>query len=421
MTAEPKTLAAHESSNADRIRDLLPAGLKVRSLGRFFRICAVWRGDRSFDVAIAKVNGTCVDFGNGKEHFPFEELMKRLRPDDVFDPDDLNAIANPEFNGKFYEMLEVERKERIEKADRMWERGMKFFALPDPRPTRKKYSPESLQAHSANALNYLLKRGIPPEVISEIIQNQNIMKFSKNLNGSTALMTPYYFLEPDDKGVWLPKTVGIQKIMIRDGEKVEASNADGSALPEKFSVGALLRERNGLEVASGVLVPSREALSKPKIRIYFLEGFETGLAVKAATGMPIYCMYSSSLMQSIDPFYMERLARDALKHGKEIEFCAAIDNDKPDKHGRRAGIKSGMMGCERLHQHFEEVGLLDTGKVSVSYAMPNDLGFDWLDKWGKNKDEAREGLASPRPFHSAEAVLDKSKTESTPFVPHAAF
>lgn len=298
-------------------------GQSVRPSGLdWLRIPAVWRGSREYNISVHRGAGFAIDWSDGGSKIPFEELMKLLE----HDPGKVN-LTNPN-------LVKVQHSANNRQRDAidLWKKG----------------NPLTSVAYASRiGRQYLKNRGIPDDQISRIAAQ--IRAVPGDFGGVT-LVLPIF--APSQKG----RMIGVQRIFLN-------SNAEKYGNDPKKMLGSHF---DG-DRAGGFLIPGdRTRFTKKEVAV--VEGFETGMAVSSATGMPVYCLYTAVGVRAIHLEYLSSLGVESV--------LFAEDNDDPDKQGRRAGQEATEFMGEKMH----------TENIPMRRATPprqlvNGRKCDWLDIW----------------------------------------
>lgn len=316
------------------------------------RIPAVWRGSRDFNVSVNIKSGTTIDFADDRKQYSFEELMALLE----FNPGEVHISRTSGVE------IENSALQRVRYSNGLW---MKGASLRTPVPETR------------IARQYLKSRGIPDVVIDRIA---NDVRVAASDYGGAYLMLPIY--QPTKNG----KIVGLQRIYLdKDGNKYGED-------PKRMIGTHFYRD-----MACGFLIAGdRERFSSHEVAL--VEGFETGLAVHAATGMPVYVLYNSNGIKAACIEYLSGLGAQSI--------LIATDNDDPDKYGKRAGQDSSRALATRI---------VNEHQSPVRIALPprkytDGNKSDWLDIW--NADPAGTGkmILSAPPFKLEESIEPEVRT-----------
>ena len=191
------------------------------------------------------------------------------------------------------------------------------------------------------AERYLVKRGIPRAAISRRLRfHPDLPYFEKVAEGRWQCVGSYPAMVgaiqlPDDRGVCLHRTY-----LSEQGTKAKVGSPKKMTMRSALSRGAAIR-----------LFSPREVLA-------VAEGIETALAVRAATGFPVWAAISATLMESLE-----------VPAGvREVHIYA----DK-DENGR------GLKAAERLFGRLRRAGLEAKIHLPTGGVPPGSKGIDWLD------------------------------------------
>lgn len=299
-------------------------GERPRTYGRTWaRIPAVWRQSNSYNISVCLKSGVAVDFADGEKRIEFLELMELLESD----------ITNVNFTKRTHNEVTKEASANMSAALNMLK---KATPISTPKPTSK------------IIWDYFLSRGLPEDAIKKVADN---VRGIYSDNGGVTMLSPVYSPRAGNN------TISIQRTFL---------TADSKKNQDKER--ALLGSNYVDNKVGGLLIQGDPKRYKGSA-LAVCEGLETGMAVYAATGMPVYVVYTANGMRSLDVEYLSRLGATSLL------FC--IDNDDPDMYMRRAGQDSCEIGAREITANH---------KIEVRMALPprqltNGLKCDWLDIW----------------------------------------
>lgn len=308
-------------------------GVRAPRNGSWIRIPAVWRGSNDPNVSVNSESGVVKDWPDNIS-FSFAVLM------------DSNHLGSPDIRlSKGVSMAKADRVtvqkshlERIEDAKKKWDIG------------------ESLNSdygHSAICRHYLKTRGLTKELIDFIGPSVKTI----GCNGGGAIMvTP---LISSVNGM----RVGIQRLYL-----------DSNANKMVFDDNSGTRKMMGITLHDGfaagyLLDRSRSSLNK---NVLICEGFETGCALSAATGLAVYITYSAGGMERVNIDHLSKLGFT------EVIICG--DNDTRDNKGVMRGHKAAYTLAAKFFDVFQR---------SVKIAIPtrtaaDGKSVDWMDVWKKD-------------------------------------
>lgn len=324
-------------------------GVMPKNYGKSWaRIPAIWRGSRDFNVSVNLVNGTATDFPDGERRIEFQELMALLE----YDPGNVKIGKNDNF------VIANDNRRKMLYALNMMKRGMAI---------------STDNAAATVAVKYLRSRGLPDETIA-LISHQ--VRAVPGDFGGVIMMSPIY--SPRMNG----SIISIQRTFL---------SMDGNQEPERPR--AMLGSRFDGDKAGGFLIRGDKSRFNDTW-VAVVEGLETGLAVSAATGMPVYVTYNANGISALCVEYLSSLGVTGI--------LIAADNDDPDKYGRRAGQEAANELAERVTAD---------NSCPVKIALPprkltNGKKCDWLDIWNIDPIGCGRLLLSAPEF--------KSSTESIP-------
>lgn len=124
----------------------------------------------------------------------------------------------------------------------------------------------------------------------------------------------------------------------------------------KIALGAFLEDGKRVKRSAGAIWGSAMMLGRLGPRLAICEGLETGIAVlMGEPGVPVWCLSGASFMEGFAPIA-----------GVE-ELIIYADNDKPDRHGRRAG-QAAAEACALLWSEIAEVRVRTPAAVGADFA-----------------------------------------------------
>lgn len=300
-------------------------GARPKTHGRTWaRIPAVWRHSNSYNISVCLKSGVAVDFADEEKRIEFLELMELLESD----------ITNVHFTKRTHNEVTKEASANMSAALNMLK---KSTPISTPKPTSKLI------------WDYFLSRGLPEDAIKKVADN---VRGIYSENGGVTMVSPVYSPRSGNN------VISIQRTFL---------TAEAKKNPEKER--ALLGSNYVDNKVGGFLIQGDPKRYKGS-SLAVCEGLETGMAVYAATGMPVYVVYTAHGMRSLDVEYLSRLGATSLL------FC--IDNDDPDINMRRAGQDNCEIGASEITANHN---------IEVRMALPprqltNGLKCDWLDIWG---------------------------------------
>jgi hypothetical protein len=319
---------------------LAPYGHKVKRLGKWLRIPAVWRGGHDYNVSISPA-GTWTDFATG-EKGSRQDLARLLGLDG---PLPIVASAN------LKQQIHREQRDKARRARALWQKAPTLAAS---------------AALGTAAVLYLASRGIPAWVISEI---STTVRVTTGNPEHAILLLPIYAPQPPHD------LIGLQRIYLDElGHK--------SGEQPKRMLGLHFYG----EVSGGLLLPaSRKHCPEATPPLVICEGFETGLGIYAASGYPVYVAYDAGGVEHVDTHYLHQLA--------PRRILIAADCDDPDRQGRMRGQEAAMKLASRLR----------AARLACQVAIPpRDLGgkkgCDWLDVWNAAPERALALLKRPTAY-----------------------
>lgn len=316
-------------------------GVIPRLYGKHFaRIPAVWRGSRDNNISVHLNSGKTTDYGRG-EKMEFSELMELLE----HEPGEVSLIKTDR-NDIFKTV-----NQNIAIAQRVWSKGISINKPSQESEVVRKYLVEV--------------RGLPENVVMQFANNIMAVKEKNKDTGEIYYMmvTPIYPPRAERSS----RIIGIQRVYL---------DANGQKIPDRTK--AMLGTHIAVgynfdrDKAGGVLLPGDAKRYQGK-EVALVEGFETGLAVSAATGMPVYVLYDTAGLKAVDIEYLSKLGITGI--------LIAADNDDPDKHGKVAGLDAvNDLGNRILSQYI----------IPVRVAMPprkytSGKPADWLNVWNADK------------------------------------
>lgn len=310
------------------------------------RIPAVWRHSLDYNISVNLKSGVTIDFVNNSEPISFKELMSLLEhaPGDV----ELKKTTGAE--------IQNNATQRIRDALSIWKKATPLTSDSPPCRVARRYLEET--------------RGLPGELSKKVYGQIRALQGDY---GGVTLVLPIY--QPSSNG----NIIGIQRIFLTaEGEKY--GDRPKAMLGTHFSGNK-----------SGGFLISGDSSRFNKTEIALVEGFETGLAVNIATGMPVYVLYDTNGIKRVCVEYLSSLGVTGV--------LIAADNDDPDKYGVRAGQDAADDTAGRI---IKESG------APVRIALPprkytEGKPCDWLNVW--NKDPA----ATARLILSAPAFVAKQE------------
>lgn len=312
----------------DKLESALSAhGVRVRRYGRnWVRIPAVWRGSRDPNIAVCLSSGTANDFLHGGERIEFVDLMKLLGSD----------ANNVILRKREHDEVNAERFDRIREATSLWNAGTNLTTDTQlPAACRK----------------YLASRSIPEDIIRRVAP---MLRVVKSKYSGLIMLSPIY--QPRRNG----DLIGVQRTFLTfEGNK---NGQDARAM-----LGAHFDGDQDGAYSGGFLIPGdRDRFQENYVAI--VEGLETGLAVQAATGMPVYVTYDGGGFSQVNLEYLVGIGAQGI--------IACIDDDDPDQYGVRAGLAAAQKLAARAHKEFPD--------LPVHMALPdrklmNGLKCDWRD------------------------------------------
>jgi hypothetical protein len=348
-------MAIHKQSEKVNLVDYVTTKLmenhniRLRKVGGWYRFPAVWRGSRDYNIAINE-NGTVWDHTRG-ESITISDLMRFLG--DIPDPD---AIARA--RSKSQADIETSTKARIRWANEKWKDG-----IPLTSPCKA----------TAIAKRYLESRGIPGSTIDRVKPH-----IRASLAEGPMMLTP--IVSPISGTI-----IGVQRYFLNE-DSTKRTPDDGDS---KMMLG--LQQHQGY--AGGVLI-NGDRFRFPHAILAVCEGYETGLAIHAASGMPVYVTYNAGNLERVNLTYLAGLGIEGLV------ICG--DNDRPDKFGVQRGQKATIHLASRV---VNEVG------ITPMVAMPDVMGEDWLDVFCRDPGHAEMKLLHPREWSEG---LELELTNSAP-------
>ncbi|MFL9611139.1 toprim domain-containing protein [Methylobacillus sp. Pita2] len=315
-------------------------GAKVKRYGAdWIRIPAVWRGSREYNVSVHATAGFAIDFPDNAKRLDFNELMELLE----HKPGDIQLVSADKIN------VQNSAQDRRRDAQNLWRKGTDLTRI---------------SMASRIARRYLVKRGIPESTISRIAGQ--IRAVPGEFGGATLLLPIF---QPSKEGVM----IGVQRIFLNsqsekygeDPKRMLGSHFDGDR-------------------AGGFLIAGDRTRFQSK-EVAVVEGFETGLAVSAATGMPVYVLYTANGVRGVHLDYLSSLGVESV--------LFAEDNDDPDKHGRRAGQEATDFTAGKMHAMN-----IPCRRATPVRSMVGNKACDWLDIFVKDRIACARLLLNALPF-----------------------
>lgn len=333
---------------------LRPHGVVPRKISGWYRFPAVWRGSKDFNIAMN-------DDGIIYDHTTSRTMMIAEFMEKVGRPPIKSGKAMPSAGATAYNST----AERIRWAREKWASAIPLNE--DEAPSRVGRA-------------YLKSRGIPESVIDRVASG-----IRASTAGGAMLVLPIKApLNGYDGNLSI---IGIQRIFLSgDGNKRQG----GPNGETKMMLGSHM---SGMYTGHAIIPPDRERMKGRVIGI--CEGYETGLAIHAATGMSMFVAYDAGGMEKVDLKYLSHLGVE------EIVICG--DNDPASK----AGIKRGQQAAATLAWR-----IVNEAEVTPRMAIPEKEGTDWLDDFvARGNAIASDIIDAPK--YTAEVFgIGKSQNES---------
>jgi len=308
--------------------------ISYRASGAWIRIKAVWRGGSDYNVAANRESGVFKDHVTG-ERGNFQKLCSLL---DI--TDDFQAAPSSK------EEEDKKVSHRVEAAKRLWDRA-------------------ELMTAGDFSYQYLVSRGgveLAEAALSRAKLRTGLSKKDKYESASDCLIAPIIDTASSE-------VCGIQRIWGRghSGKKML-----GVHIPQ--IQGSEARHSGGMQI------------SGTGDTLYITEGLETGLAVAAATGAPVFVLFDGSGLERVPS--LKGLVNLGIK-----KIVVAGDHDKQDEKGLFIGQKPGHRYAITCAQRLLLQGIKDV-KVSIPDLLPDKEKTDWLDVLVScGKEEVRKLLA----------------------------
>lgn len=320
-------------------RALAPHGLRPHFYGQFIRLPAIWSGRRDYCVSVAP-NGAWTDFSSG-EKGRLRDLLKLLKIDE--DPN--RIVLKPVSK----EQIEKKQAASMRLARRTWDQGAPVCAAAEGEIVRR----------------YLKNRGLPEGMLRHI---HDIARVRTESADTIVLMLPMFAPCPPYP------LIGMQRIFLdHQGHK--------TGQEPKQMLGVHKYRDNAF---AGCLIAADPARVKPQfVTLVLCEGYETGLAIHAASGYAVYVLYDRGGLQGTCTDYLRRLNPQRIIIG--------ADNDDPDSKGNYPGQEAALrLGLRLEHE-----------KIAYQIALPprslgGGHGADWLDVWNADPDSMLWLLNRPR-------------------------
>lgn len=342
-------------------------GVKPQHGKRWMRFPAVWRGSNDYNIA-ANVNGVVFDH-TAQRRIPLDELMTLLG-----DTPDASRLGRA-----FLSRDEIENSNaaKLRRAKSKWNDAI----------------PLSTPCPAGDAcIQYLLNRGIPESVIE---RNKPYIRAS--MSEGLMMLTPIF--SPVDKSL-----LGVQRYYIDEAGSKRIPeweiNEDGKNITvqgEKAKMMMGFALHGGM--AGGVLIHGdRERFTGRSIGC--CEGYETGLAIMAATGMPMYVLYTAGGLERMSLNYLASLGVE------EITICG--DNDLPDRKGVRRGQQAVGVLADRI---INEIGIMPKA------AIPEVSGTDWLNAWNADPAQMIDRILNAPGYDVMNLVSDEPDPSAVTLAP----
>lgn len=304
------------------------------------RIPAVWRGSVDTNIAVNLKSGTTTDWSNNK-NYTFTELMELLE----------HTPGNVSLMKTTSSEIQNNALQRIRDAQSLWKKGTPLSSETALTRIAKLYLEET--------------RGIPADFTKRIYSQ---IRVTQGDYGGAILILPIFSPSFDNK------LIGVQRIFL---------NAEGKKISDRPK--AMLGTHFTGTKAGGFLIAGDNTRFHQK-EIALVEGFETGLAVHVATGMPVYVLYDTNGLKRVCVEYLSSLGVTSV--------LIAADNDDPDKYGVRAGQDASKEVAERIIKETSAPTRIALPPRKYTEGKP----CDWLNVWNKDPAATSRLILAATPF-----------------------